>query len=69
MTTVPNTNDDVVAIFRASGGVVPAPYDDSPPMILLHTIGRRTGREHLVPMRGLVDDDAAHVFATEHGSD
>lgn len=69
MSTVPATNDDVIAIFRANGGNVPAPYDDPPPMLLLHTTGRRTSREHVVPMRGLVDPDAVHVFATAHGSD
>lgn len=69
MPTAPTTNDDVIAIFRANGGVVPAPYDDPPPMVLLHTIGRNTGREHVVPMRGLVDPEAVYVFATAHGSD
>jgi deazaflavin-dependent oxidoreductase (nitroreductase family) len=69
MPAVPSVNDEVIAIFRASGGDVPAPYDDPPPMVLLHTIGRTSGREHVVPMRGLVDDDAVHVFATAHGSD
>jgi deazaflavin-dependent oxidoreductase (nitroreductase family) len=69
MSAVPTTNDEVIATFRANGGAVPAPYDDPPPMVLLHTVGRRSGREHVVPMRGLVDADAVYVFATAHGSD
>lgn len=69
MDTVPTTNDEVIASFRANDGAVPAPYDNPPPMVLLHTIGRRTGREYVVPMRGLVDPDAVCVFATAHGSD
>lgn len=69
MSSVSATNEAVIAEFRANGGVVRAPYDDPPPMVLLHTIGRRTGREHVVPMRALVEGDAIHVFATAHGSD
>lgn len=69
MGTVPNTNAGVIAEFRANGGIVPAPYDNPPPMILLHTIGARSGREHIVPMRTLQEAGALHVFATAHGSD
>ena len=60
-------NAKVVAEFRANGGVVTAPYPDPPPMLLLHTIGARTGRKHVVPMRGLPDGDAFYVFASAHG--
>jgi len=66
--SVPETNDDVIAIFRANGGQVPSPYDDPPPMVLLHTIGRRSGREHVVPMRAMEDGDSLYVFASAHGS-
>ncbi len=63
-----DVNADVIAIFRANGGVVPAQYDDPPPMVLLHTIGARSGREHVVPMRAMPDADALYVFASAHGS-
>lgn len=63
-----DTNAEVIAIFRANGGVVPAPYDDPPPMVLLHTIGARSGREHVVPMRAMPDGDDLFVFASAHGS-
>ena len=36
-------NDEVIAEFRANHGEVAAPYDDPPPMLLLHTIGARSG--------------------------
>lgn len=55
MRSVSNTNAAVITEFRANGGVVQAPYDDPPPMVLLHTIGARSGREHIVPMRGMPD--------------
>jgi deazaflavin-dependent oxidoreductase (nitroreductase family) len=62
-------NAEVIAEFRANGGEVAAPYDDPPPMLLVHTIGRRSGKEHVVPMRCLPDGDTLYIFASAHGSD
>jgi deazaflavin-dependent oxidoreductase (nitroreductase family) len=61
-------NADVIAEFRASGGAVKADYDDPAPMLLLHTIGAKSSREHVTPMRAMVDGDAFYVFASAHGS-
>ena len=69
---MPETRDwnaEVIAEFRANQGVVVAPYDDPPPMLLLHTIGARTGHEHIVPMRGIPDGESFHIFASAHGGD
>jgi deazaflavin-dependent oxidoreductase (nitroreductase family) len=66
---VPTTNDEVIAIFRANGGEVPAPYPDPPPMVILHTVGRRSGRGYLTPMRCLVGKDGWYVFGSAHGSE
>lgn len=68
MVSISNTNAEVIAAFRANGGAVAAPYDNPPPMVLLHTIGARTGREHIVPMRALVESETLYVFASAHGS-
>ncbi len=62
-------NAAVIAEFRANRGEVAAPYDDPPPMLLVHTIGARSGKEHVVPMRCLPDGEALYVFASAHGSD
>ena len=62
-------NAEVIAEFRANNGEVAAPYPDPPPMLLLHTIGARSGKQHVVPMRGLPDGDALYVFASAHGSE
>jgi deazaflavin-dependent oxidoreductase (nitroreductase family) len=62
-------NAQVIAEFRANCGEVAAPYPDPPPMLLLHTVGARSGKEHVVPMRCLPDGDALYVFASAHGSD
>lgn len=64
-----NWNREVIAEFRANRGEVQAPYDDPPPMVVLHTIGAKSGREHLVPMRALDEGESLYVFATAHGSD
>ena len=62
-------NAEVIAEFRANGGEVAAPYDDPPPMLLVHTIGARSGKEHIVPMRAMPDGESFYIFASSHGSD
>ena len=69
MSTEQNWNAEVIAEFRANGGNVAAPYDDPPPMLLVHTIGARSGKEHVVPMRCLPDGETLYIFASAHGSD
>ncbi len=62
-------NAEVIAEFRANAGEVQAPYDDPPPMLLVHTIGAKSGREHVVPMRSLPDGESLYVFGSAHGND
>jgi deazaflavin-dependent oxidoreductase (nitroreductase family) len=62
-------NAEVIAEFRANKGEVKAPYDDPPPMLLVHTIGAKSGREHVVPMRAMPDGESLYIFASAHGSD
>ncbi len=69
MANIAETNADVIAEFRANKGIVEAPYDDPPPMLLVHTIGARTGIERVTPMRCLPDGDVLYIFASAHGSD
>jgi deazaflavin-dependent oxidoreductase (nitroreductase family) len=66
---VSETNADVIAEFRANQGVVEAPYPDPPPMLLVHTTGRRSGKEYITPMRCLPEGDHWYIFASAHGSD
>lgn len=72
MAIMTDTNAAVVAELRANGGQVAAPYPDPdqspPPMVLLHTIGARGAKAHLVPMRAQVDGDRLCVCASAHGS-
>lgn len=64
-----DVNAEVIAEFRANQGIVAAPYDDPPPMLLVHTIGAKSGREHVVPMRAMQDGAALYIFASAHGSE
>jgi deazaflavin-dependent oxidoreductase (nitroreductase family) len=66
---VSDTNAEVIAEFRANRGEVAAPYDDPPPMLLIHTIGAQSGKEHVVPMRCLPDGETLYIFASAHGSE
>lgn len=68
MAEVKNWNAEVIAEFRANQGEVQAPYDNPPPMLLIHTIGAKSGREHIVPMRAMPDGEALYVFGSAHGS-
>ncbi len=64
----PVTNAEVISIFRQNHGLVPSPYeDDPPPMIIMHTLGARSGREHLVPLRAIPAGDDLLVFGSAHG--
>jgi deazaflavin-dependent oxidoreductase (nitroreductase family) len=69
MPKIADTNAAVIAEFRASKGEVAAPYDDPSPMLLLHTIGAKSGQEHIVPMRCLPDGETMYVFGSAHGSE
>jgi deazaflavin-dependent oxidoreductase (nitroreductase family) len=60
-------NAAIIAEFRANQGEVQAPYDDPPPMLLLHTIGAKSGKEHVVPMRCMPVGSSLYVFASAHG--
>lgn len=63
MSTAHNWNARIIAEFRANNGEVQAPYDDPPPMILLHTLGAKSGKEHVVPMRALPEGASLYIFA------
>ncbi len=58
MSEARDLNAEVIAEFRANNGEVKAPYDDPPPMLLIHTIGAKSGEEHIMPMRAMPDGEA-----------
>ncbi|MFI5754259.1 nitroreductase/quinone reductase family protein [Streptomyces sp. NPDC051569] len=50
-------NDQIIDEFRTHGGVVGGPFEGKH-LLLLHTVGRRTGAERINPL----------VYATDSGS-
>ena len=59
-------NPEVIAEFRASGGKV-ARFGDLP-VVILHTIGARTGQIREVPLIVVMDGDEMLLYGTKAGS-
>jgi deazaflavin-dependent oxidoreductase (nitroreductase family) len=60
-----NWNDAIIEEFRANGGKVAAFAKQ--PLLLLHTIGAKSGEERVNPVAYLVQDGRTYVFATFAG--
>ena len=59
-------NRQVIDEFRAHGGKV-AQFGDMP-MVILHTIGAKSGELREIPLVAGVDGDGLHVFASKAGA-
>ena len=59
-------NTAVIEEFRANGGKV-AQFGDAP-LVVLSTIGAKSGLLREIPLVAKVDDDAMYVFASKAGS-
>ena len=59
-------NDKVIAEFRDNGGLVQA-FGDAP-MILMHTIGAKSGQEHVIPVRWFDHGEDVVVVASAAGA-
>jgi deazaflavin-dependent oxidoreductase (nitroreductase family) len=60
-------NPPVIATFRANRGKVGGRFVASP-ILLLHTVGARTGRDRINPLTYLPDGDRFVVFASNQGA-
>jgi deazaflavin-dependent oxidoreductase (nitroreductase family) len=70
-TTRPPVNDfnaGMIAEFRANGGRLGGNFEGAP-VLLLHTVGARTGAERVNPMMYLDLDGRRYVFASKAGAD
>lgn len=67
MPEVNNFNQKIIDEFRATGGRVGGPFEGAP-MLLLHTVGARSGIERVNPMMYLESDDRRFVFASKAGA-
>ncbi len=69
MTAAPgNQNERIIAEFRDNNGQVGGNFAGAP-LLLLHTVGARSGQPRINPMMYLEDGDAFLVFASKAGSD
>ncbi len=59
-------NEQVIEEFRANGGKV-AQFGDAP-LVILHTIGAKSGELREIPLVALVDGDDRFVFASKAGA-
>jgi deazaflavin-dependent oxidoreductase (nitroreductase family) len=66
MTDMKNFNEKIIEEFRANNGQV-AMFADYP-MIILHTIGRKSGKTFLVPLVLTIKDDEMLLFASFAGA-
>jgi deazaflavin-dependent oxidoreductase (nitroreductase family) len=63
-------NTKIIDEFRAGEGRVGGPFAGAP-IVLVHSTGRRSGREHVAPMMYLADNDNGdiiYVFASKGGA-
>jgi deazaflavin-dependent oxidoreductase (nitroreductase family) len=60
-------NEGIIQEFRANEGRVGG-YFDGATVLLLHTIGRRSGREHVTPLVYLPDGDRWVVIGSKGGA-
>ena len=67
---MPEANDwnkGIIDEFRANGGKVGGPFEGAP-LLLLHTIGAKSGQARVNPMMYLADGDNYVVFASKAGA-
>ena len=61
-------NAQIIAEFRKNHGKVGGIYEGAP-LLVLHTVGRKSGKPRLNPVMYLRDGDRYVVFASKGGSD
>lgn len=61
-------NETIIAEFRANEGRVGGPFSGAP-VLLLHTIGARSGATRVNPLVYLPDGEHVYVFASKAGAD
>jgi deazaflavin-dependent oxidoreductase (nitroreductase family) len=65
-----NWNQQVITEFRANGGRVGGGFTGAP-MVLVHHVGRKSGKEYVTPLVYLPkegDDGSIYIFASKAGA-
>jgi deazaflavin-dependent oxidoreductase (nitroreductase family) len=63
-------NESIIAEFHANEGVVGGPFKGAP-IVLVHHVGRKSGKQYVSPLAYLPDADDAdsiYVFASKGGA-
>ncbi|MDP9092861.1 MAG: nitroreductase family deazaflavin-dependent oxidoreductase [Actinomycetota bacterium] len=68
MTSPASYNSEIIQEFRANGGQVGGGFAGAP-LLLLHTVGARTGTERVTPLMYLPVGERFIVFASKAGAD
>lgn len=67
---VSDMNTQIIEEFRANDGRVGGPFEGAP-MILIHHVGRKSGKQSVAPLMYLPDDDdpaVVYIFASKGGA-
>jgi len=67
MSDVNDFNSQVIAEFRANGGVVGGPFEGTE-LLLLTTTGAKSGLERVNPVACRIEGDTIYVFASKAGA-
>lgn len=59
-------NRQIIDEFRANGGKVGGAFEGAP-MVLLHTVGAKSGVERIAPLVAMVDGERLIIFASKAG--
>ncbi len=64
---MPDWNSKIIEEFRANDGKVGGPFEGAP-LLLLHTVGAKTGQQRVNPMMYQEVPDGYAVFASKGGA-
>ena len=68
MGDVNEVNERIIGRFRADGGIVGGPFEGKH-LLLLHTVGRRTGQKRVNPLVYAADGESLLVCGSSRGAE
>ncbi|MEE4023738.1 nitroreductase family deazaflavin-dependent oxidoreductase [Gordonia sp. PKS22-38] len=70
MSTADDWNTQIINEFRENDGKVGGPFEGAP-MVLLHHVGRKSGKQNVTPLMYMADDEDSslmYIFASKAGA-
>jgi deazaflavin-dependent oxidoreductase (nitroreductase family) len=68
MSDMNDFNEKVIEEFRAKGGEAGGMFEGMP-LVLVHNVGAKSGKEYVTPLVYLGDDGRTFIFASKAGAD